>query len=172
MIIKKQRKNALLIGVLSFLLGACSGDTADLKAYINEMKQRLSKSIEPIPKLAPLSIYKFPENDRRRSPFKPVDTKKRNELFAPDKNRKKQALEVFPLDALKFVGTLKQGSEIWALIRQPDKQITRVQNGDYMGKNYGRVLVIKDDTIKLEETIKNSGTWEKVITTLNLDTSQ
>jgi type IV pilus assembly protein PilP len=39
-----------------------------------------------------------------------------------------------------------------------------------MGQNYGRVIVIKRDLIKLEETIKNSGMWEKHITTINIYT--
>ena len=41
-----------------------------------------------------------------------------------------------------------------------------------MGQNYGRVILIKNEFIKLEETIKNSGTWEKHITTINLDTGK
>lgn len=170
--IKKQRRQILIIGSLIWSLVACTGDNSDLTKYIRETKQRPARSIEPIPKFAPLPIFKFPENDIRRSPFKPVDVKKREEQFAPDKNRKKQPLESFPLDALRFVGSLKQGNESWALIKEPDKQIIRVRTGDYMGQNYGRIISIKDDAIKLEETIKNSGTWEKLITTLKLDTGK
>lgn len=169
MIINKQLSEVLLIGLITLLLGACSGDNNDLNKYINDIKHRPAMPIEPIPKFAPLPIFKFPENDARRSPFKPGDVKNKNDLFAPDKNRKKEALEEFPLDALKFVGTLKQGSEVWALIKQPDGKITRVRVGNYLGQNYGRVIVIKDDLIKLEESIKNSGKWEKQVTTLNLD---
>jgi len=172
MIINRKIKNTLLITILSLLMSACTGDNSDLQNYINDVKQRPGKPIEAIPKLAPLPIFKYPENDTRRSPFKPVDLKKRNDINAPDKNRKRQPLEFFPLDALQYVGTLKQGSEIWALIRQPDKQVVRVRIGDYMGQNYGRVISIKDDAIKLEETVKDTGSWEKRITTINLDTSK
>lgn len=172
MIIKKNKIYLLLIGILPLFLTACSGDNSDLFKYINEIKSRPGRPIEPIPKFAPLPIFKFPDNDNRRSPFKPVDIKKRTDLYAPDQKRVKQPLEAFPLDALKFVGILKQGSEIWALIKQPDSQITRIRIGDYMGQNYGRVVSIKLDEIKLEETIKNSGAWEKKMTTLNLDTGK
>lgn len=171
MTIKSNR--ILFIGAISLLLNACSGDNSDLQNYINEVKQRPGRPIEPIPKLAPLPIFKYPENDIRRSPFKPVDLKKRSDLNAPDKNRRKQPLELFPLDALKYVGTLKQGTEVWALIKQPDNQITRVRIGDYMGLNYGRVISIKDEAIKLEETIKDTaGEWEKKETTITLDTGK
>lgn len=169
MMINKRTANIILLSFLSLLLASCIGDNSDLRKYINDVKQRPGKPIEPIPTLAPLPIFKYPENDNRRSPYKPVDLKKRSDQFAPDKNRKKQVLEVFPLDALKFVGTLQEGSVIWALIKQPDGQITRVRIGDYMGLNYGRIIAIQADVIKLEETIKDSGTWEKRVTTLNLD---
>ena len=172
MMIINQRINRVLVCFLPLLLTACMDDNSDLVKYINDINSRSTKKIEPIPKLAPLPIFKFPENENRRSPFKPVEIKKRNEEFAPDQKRVKQPLEAFPLDALKFVGTLKQGNEIWGLIKQPDKQITRIKVGDYMGQNYGHVVLIKDDLIKLEETVKNSGTWEKHITTLNLDTGK
>ena len=105
-------------------------------------------------------------------PFKRPDQKKTNDLFAPDQKRKKQPLEAFPLDALKFVGTLQQGSDEWALIKQPDKQVSRIKVGEYMGQNYGRVAAIKNDSLKLEETIKNSGTWEKHVVIINLYTGK
>lgn len=167
--IKSQIK-ILLIIFLSLLLNACSGDNSDLGKYINDIKARPALKIEPIPQFAPLPIFKFPENDNRRNPFKPIDQKKRTDLFAPDQKRIKQPLEAFTLDSLKFVGTLKEGSEVWALIKLPNNQISRIRIGEYMGQNYGRVIVIKSDLIKLEETIKNSGTWEKHITTINIYT--
>ena len=168
----KQQLHAALLGGLSLLLGACSGDNSDLMKYINDIKTRPTKPIEPIPKFAPLPIFKFPENDQRRSPFKPVVLRKNSDLYAPDQKRLKQPLEAYPLDALKFVGILEQGSVIWALIKQPDMQITRVRIGDYMGQNYGRIIVITREVIKLEETVKDTGSWEKKITTINLDTGK
>lgn len=172
MIINQQQIKNIVISLLPLLLNACSGDNSDLVKYINDTKARQVKHIDPIPQFASLPIFKFPENDNRRSPFKPVEQKKREDLYAPDQKRIKQPLEDFPLDALKFVGTLKQETEIWALIKQPDKQITRIRIGEYMGQNYGRVVGIKNDLIQLDETIKNSGTWEKHRTTIDLYTGK
>lgn len=169
---KKQFKNKLFIITLSFMISSCSGDNSDLTKYINDVKSRPGAPIEPIPKFAPLPFFKFPENDNRRSPFKPVEQKKRIDQSAPDQKRAKQALEAYPLDSLKFVGILKQDNQLWALIRDPEKKVVPVKVGNYMGQNYGRIISIKNDEIKLEETIKNSGTWEKQITTLRLDTGK
>ena len=92
---------------------------------------------------------------------------------APDQKRPKQPLEAFPLDALKFVGILKEGNQLWGLILNPEKKIVPIKIGDYMGQNYGQVIAIKNEEIKLQETIKSSsGTWEKHITTLHLDTGK
>ncbi|MFI4919380.1 MAG: pilus assembly protein PilP [Legionellales bacterium] len=159
----------LVIGSLCLFLGACSGDNSDLANYIEHIKHRPVVPIEPLPQFAPLPVFIYPEHDNRRNPFKPVDLKIMKDEFAPDQKRKKQALELFPLDALKFVGVLEQGTVIWALIKQPDGKIDRIGVGNYMGQNYGRVILIKNDLMKLEETTKDSGKWTKHITVLNLN---
>ena len=162
----------ILINLFALILVACAAGNADLIQYINQVKNRKTRAIAPIPVFHPLPAFKFPDNDNRRNPFKPTNQKKYVDPFAPDQHRIKQPLEAYPLDALKFVGTLKQGTDIWALIRQPNQQVTRVRVGDYMGQNYGRVMSIKDEAIQLEETLKDSGAWEKKMTTLNLDTGK
>ncbi len=161
-------KNAVFISLISILCTACTGDNSDLVNYINDIKSRPGAPIEAIPKFAPLPVFIFPENDNRRSPFKPAEVKKTDQ-YAPDQKRVKQPLEAFPLDGLKFVGVLKQGNQLWALIRDPEKKVVPVKVGTYMGLNYGHIISIKNNEIKLEETLKNSGTWEKHITTINLD---
>lgn len=158
---------------LILFLTACGGENTDLKNYIIDVKHRSSKPIEPIPQFSPLPKFTFPDVDlQERNPFKPLEFKKATDDLAPDQKRKKQLLESFPLDALKFVGILKQGSVTWALIKQPNGTISRIGIGNYMGLNYGRVLSIKIDAIKLEETMKQSGKWAKHITTINLNSGK
>ncbi|MFA6303453.1 MAG: pilus assembly protein PilP [Legionella sp.] len=163
----------ILMYFIFVLLSSCTGDNADLKNYIYNIKHRPSKPIEPIPQFSPLPKFKFPESDlSQRNPFQPIEFKKVVDQFAPDQHRRKQLLESFPLDALKFVGILKQGSVVWALIKQPSGTISRVSIGNYMGLDYGRIVAIKADSIKLEETIKQSGKWAKHITTINLNSGK
>lgn len=167
-----QKKGIYCICFLSLLLVACSGDNEDLVNYINEIKHRKTREIEPLPSFAPLPSFKFPDNGNTRSPFKPTSQKKEADVNAPDKNRPKQSLEAYPLDALKFVGTLKQGNDVWALIKLPNMGITPVRIGDYMGQNYGRIVLIKNDSLELMETIQSSGTWEKHKTKIELYTGK
>jgi type IV pilus assembly protein PilP len=167
-------KQTLLISLFSVLLASCSGDNNnDLIKYIHQMKQRKLKAIEPIPTITPLPVFKFPHEDNRRNPFKIMNQKKHLNLYVPNRRRIKQTLEAYPLDALKFVGTITQDNQKWGLIMQPDSKITHVCIGDYLGQNYGRMVAIKNNSIKLEESIKSSaGKWEKHNTTLVLYTDK
>ena len=167
----KTAKEALFITIISILISACTGDNSDLVKYITDVKSRHGIPIEPIPKFSPLPVFRFPENDTRRSPFKPVEHQKQD-LYAPDQKRVRQPLEAYPLDALKFVGILKEDNILWALIKNPEKKIIPVKVGNYMGLNYGRIIAIKNNEIKLEETVKDSGTWAKRVTTLHYDTGK
>lgn len=165
-------KKCLILAVMVALIAACASSAdEELSHYINEVKIRSAKPIEPIPVFIPLEKFIYPEQDNRRSPFKQKEVIKAVDPFAPDTKRIKQALEQFPLDALKFVGVLKQGTVVWALISQPNGDVTRVKIGDYMGQNFGRVIRINDTTLKLEETIQVAGKWERKITTFNLNAS-
>lgn len=165
-------KKCFILGVMIALIAACASSAdEELSRYINEIKIRPAKPIEPIPVFIPLEKFIYPEQDNRRSPFKQKEAMKTVDPFAPDTKRTKQALEQFPLDALKFVGVLKQGSVVWALISQPNGDVTRVKIGDYMGQNFGKVIRINDTTLKLEETVQVAGKWERKITTFNLNAS-
>jgi len=159
--------NLLLMVILSITLMACSSsDDSELDKYINHIKARPLMPIEPLPEFKPLPRFIFPEVDNRRSPFKPraVET----DTFSPNIKGPKQPLQAFPLDALKFVGILKQGSIVWALIKQPEGFVSRVKPGDYIGQNYGQITNIKDKVIQLDEAVQVEGKWEKRHVTINL----
>jgi type IV pilus assembly protein PilP len=72
----------------------------------------------------------------------------------PDSNRRREALENFELAELQFVGTLEQ-ENIWALVRAPDGVIHRVQTGNYMGRNHGKITTISEAQMKLKEIVPN-----------------
>lgn len=165
------RIRLLFLFIVFLPLLGCSSDE-DLRQYIQDIKSRPSKSIEPIPTFEPPPKFLYPEEEKRRSPFKPIPVPQEVDRFAPNINRPKQPLEAFPLDALKFVGILKEGSSIWGLIRQPNGMVARVKSGDYMGKNFGQIIRITNETIELEETVQIGGKWEKKRISLKLFTPE
>lgn len=158
----------VILITLTLNLCACGSSEDDLSRYISSIKSKPSRPIEPIPEFKPLPKFSYPEQDNRRSPFRPIQIANQLDVFALNTNRQKQPLEAFPLDALKFVGILKQGGNIWGLILQPGGLVTRVKVGDYMGKNYGQVIHVQDKVIILEETISSSEHWEKKKVTFDL----
>lgn len=165
--------NCLISVIMIVTLAACSStEDMELSRYIYDIKARKATPIDPIPDFVSIEKFLYPENDMRRSPFKKKEVPKVDDRLAPNTNRPKQPLEQFPLDALKFVGILKQDSTIWGLISQPDGSIARVRVGDYMGQNFGKIISISDTSLKLEETVQISGKWEKKVTTFNLNASE
>jgi len=166
-------KTSLVLLLYTVLLVGCSSDDSELGHYIYEIKSRPAKAIEAIPEFQSPPKFAYPENDTRRSPFKPIVAERPTEdISAPNPLRPKQSLEAFPLDALKFVGVIKEGTTVWALITQPNGMVARVKAGDYMGKNYGRINSIDSNTITLEETVQTAGKWEKKIISLKLHASE
>ncbi len=156
---------------LSLAICACNSADDELTRYINEIKRRSPKPlIDPIPEFKVLPKFIYTENDKRRSPFVPVQIAKMPSAYMPDLSRLKQPLEAFPLDALQFVGILKEGHLVWGLISQPDGLVSRVRVGDFMGLNYGQVMSIQDQSIVVQETIMVMGQWERKQITLNLRT--
>lgn len=155
---------ALMQGLLSALLmlglSACSSDNADLKKYIKGVKKRPAQAIEPLPSFKPLPKYTYPQISDRRDPFAPLIVEKKVEdNYKPDFNRKRQALENYPLDALKYVGVLRHGVKKWALIIAPDMKVHKLTRGHFIGKNYGRVVRIDDLKIDIVERVKIGGKW-------------
>ncbi len=86
----------------------------------------------------------------------------------PPRPHAKQFLENYSLDDLAFVGTLKRGRTI-ALIKTPDQGIVRARVGQHMGRNNGKILVIKETAIILQEKVYKAGLWEDKKTILMIN---
>lgn len=155
------------LGFLAVLLtlSACSSQHyGDLDKYIASVKRKAKGRIEPLPEVKTYQSFTY-QAQNLRSPFTPyseapAEKKTTQPGVTPDIHRKREPLEAFPLDSLKFVGTIQKGGEMWGLISAPDKAIYRVQVGNHMGKNYGEIVSLSETSIVLKEIIPNgSGGW-------------
>ena len=157
-------RNCLGIMVVILLLSGCSSQQyGDLDKYIEDVKHKTKGRIEPLPEVKNYESYTYQAQDLR-DPFTPFTEAPSEELaqpgITPDMHRKREALEAFPLDSLKFVGTIEKDGATWGLISAPDKAIYRVQVGNHLGKNYGEIMALSESTILLKEVIPNgSGGW-------------
>lgn len=149
---------ALLMVFLVMLLSACGRDMADLDQYMRSVKARPAIPIEPIPVIKPYVRFIYPGKDA--DPFDvsvlaPEKNRNLADSVMIDKNRVPEYLESFPLDSLRMVGTVYKEEQLWALIRVPNGSVHRVKEGNYVGKNHGKILQVEDVSIKLTEIVDN-----------------
>ncbi len=86
----------------------------------------------------------------------------------PDMNRRREALEAFPLDVLKMVGIIEKPNMKNALI-QVDKSIYQAKIGNYVGQNFGMITKITDTDIEIKEIVQDAaGDWTERMTKLEL----
>ncbi|WP_249678240.1 pilus assembly protein PilP [Pseudomonas abieticivorans] len=160
---------ALLSGVLVawvLLLSGCgdSGDFADLKAFMAEVKARPKGVIEPIPQFPPYQAFTY-EAANLRSPFQPpikIDLASRQKgarQVKPDPTRVKQFLEGFNIEQFEMVGTLANDTGKFALIKGAGG-VYRIKVGDYLGRNEGRIVTITDSQVDVVEIVPDGeGGW-------------
>ncbi len=152
-----RNQRILIACTLAILASACSKDTNDLYSFIEETKSMHMGSVKPIPQFEPYKNFSYSAGDLRDPFVASVDlTEKSNNnanALRPDQRRPKQPLEIFPLDTLSMVGILEQQNNLWGLIKDPQNVVHRVQVGNYIGQNEGRITEITDTDIRLVEII-------------------
>ena len=146
-------------------LAACgSRDFNDLDEFMAEKRARPGGIIAPIPTFKAYEAFSYGAT-RLRSPFdRPIEVREITQLQSvstvkPDENRAKEFLEQFTFDSLAMVGTLERDGEDWALVRDPDGGIHRVQIGNYLGRNHGKIVELTENYLAVVEIVSD-GTSE------------
>jgi len=162
------------ITVAALLLSGCGGQLSDLEQFVKESGEGLRGRVEPIPEVRQFEPFAYNAFDLP-DPFKPRKTVADTRGGTgggprPDLNRRKEALEAFPLESLQMVGTLEQKQVRFALIKTPDNNLYRVKSGNYLGQNFGVVTSISESTVTLKEVIQDSssGSWTERTSSLQL----
>jgi type IV pilus assembly protein PilP len=165
-------KRWLPIAVLATLvLAGCGGEShQDLRAWMAEQGKNAKGRLDPLPQMKPYepfayNAYELPD------PFKPrkIEPTRTDSKLAPDLGRRKEPLEAYPLESLNMVGTLRRNSQVYALVRTPDKDLYQVRQGNHLGQNFGVITAVSDAEIKLRELIQDgAGDWTERSSTLQL----
>ena len=146
---------SLVIGAA--LMTACSQDTSDLQTFIAQTKSAHVGSVKQIPQFQPYESFSYSAADLRDPFVATVDLEDQSttktSLLDPRSTRPKQPLEAFPLDTLSMVGILEQNDQLWGLIKDPQNIVHRVQVGNYMGQNEGRIIEINESAVDLVEIV-------------------
>ena len=147
---------ALIVGC------ADSGEDA-LRQWMNETR---SQARVTVPKLAePKKFTPFNYGQKAElDPFNPVKLQvalarqqaTSSSKLRPNLERRREALEAYPLDGLKMVGTLQSRNMRYALI-EVDRIVYQIKAGNYMGQNFGMVTRITDSDIEINEVVQDAG---------------
>jgi type IV pilus assembly protein PilP len=147
--------------LLPLLLAACGGVGDDPREFVKNAGKDPRGRIEPLPEVKPFETFTYEAMDLP-DPFKPrkLAPPSGGGGRQPDFNRPKEALENFPLENLKMVGTLSQGKVTFAIIKTPENNLYRVKPGNHMGQNFGVVTQVTENEVRLTEIVQDSaGDW-------------
>ncbi len=150
---------------LTTLLSGCDRSMADLESYVQDRRQAHAGYVEPLPEYELYKGFTYVSLDLR-DPFAipeldaGMPTILGSNKNKPDLNRRREALEMFPLDSLDMVGELARGGHSWGLIKDTEGVVHRVKAGAYAGQNFGRIVSVTESNIEIEETIQDGmGNW-------------
>ena len=155
------RSELRLTGVLTMalvLVSCADHGFSDLDAFMAEKRARPGGVSEPIPTFKAYEAFAYAATTLR-SPFdRPVDIRQLAALSAraalrPDSNRPKEYLERFTLDSLQMVGSLERSGQDWTLIKDPDGGIHRVQVGNFLGRDHGKIVEMGDTFVAVIEIV-------------------
>jgi type IV pilus assembly protein PilP len=148
--------NVAVIGaVLAGLLAAgCSGGQSDLQKWIADTKKKPGGRIQALPEVKPYETYVYSAG-KLRSPFQPQGPGGGvgQASLRPSSRRNREFLEGFSLDTLRMVGTFKVGTNFYGLVQSKDGLVHKVQPGNYLGQNDGKVTEISGGKISLVEIV-------------------
>ena len=168
-------RDAFLIGVLLLCASCAEQGTADLDTFMAQKRAAPGGFIEPIPTYEPYEAFAYSATTLR-SPFdRPMDSRQvaarsARAALRPDPSRPKQILERFTLDSLVMVGSLQRNGQDWTLIKDPEGGIHRVQVGDFLGRDHGRIIDMGAAFIAVIEIVPDGteGGWVERPRTIEL----
>ena len=158
------------------LLGGCSDEQQEIRSWMQAQRSAMPTIKEKI--TAP----------KKHEPFR-YDKAGQSDPFAqsrlagksgatpaggvqPDMARLREALEGFPLDAIRMVGHMSNGQKNFALL-QVDNTVYQARVGNYAGQNFGKITRVTDSEVQLKELVRDAaGDWTERETALRLQESK
>ncbi|WP_038208803.1 pilus assembly protein PilP [Xenophilus azovorans] len=165
------------IALIPLLSGCFGSQQEDLRAWMRDQRAQVKPRITPISEPKKFTPQAYTEG-AAMEPFNNVrltqalrrDSSQTggSDLIAPELNRRKEALEAYPLDAMAMVGSLNRNGQRVALVTV-DKLLYQVRVGNHLGLNYGRVTRIDETELALREIVQDAaGEWIERPATLQL----
>ena len=146
----------ILTTLISLLLGCReSSQFKDLKTYIANLRTEFSQK-----KLLPTIDAKPPrpityQAQKLRSPFEDVEKMPASDILNAN------PLQAYPINMLRFVGTLSQDKDLLGFILTPDNMLYPVRTNDLLGDHQGKIIGIDSDKLNVLEKNDTEGSPDK-----------
>ena len=153
----------LLILSQLFFLGCGPEVSESVINYVETVKNRKNVYKEDLPKFPKPSSIKYTAG-KLRDPFVPylIRTTDKSPAGGPDLNRKREALEAYPLDTLSMIGTIEQDGKFFALLKDTSGVVHVAGVGNYIGQNAGKIEKITENEIFIRQWVSdNKGGWRE-----------
>ena len=164
--------NSLLVMVLAMTglqLQGCTGESHEsLTTWMQKERESIKPNVQPIPEPTKFEPYQYSSEDLLE-PFSQEKlasilksgqaTTRQSALIEAELNRRQEPLEAFPLDTMSMVGTMQRKDGLVALLKV-GTLLYQVRQGQYLGQNYGRVIGISENELRLREIAQDAaGEW-------------
>ncbi len=163
----------LMLIQLCVLMTACQGGKGDdLDKFIEESGKTMRPKVDPLPEVKPYVPMEYNADGSLTNPFRAKKTLSEGAgKLQPNMNRPREPLESYPLESLKFVGSIEKSQLKYALIKTPDNSVQQVKVGNYLGQNFGMVVEINENGVALKEIVQDdlSGDWIERTASVDLE---
>ena len=164
--------------LLGSLFGCGDGGIQDVSQWMKEVRLQTKVSIKPLSEPKKFTPFTY-DAKGREDPYSTnklavalAKANKDTSSIRPNLDRRREALESYPLDNLRMVGTLTRPGLTFALL-QADKSVFQVKVGNYIGQNLGMITKITETEVELKEIVQDaSGEWVEREAKLELQETQ
>jgi type IV pilus assembly protein PilP len=163
--------------LMAFLLAGCTGeDQGELRQWMKDETKDLRGRIPPLPQVKPYEPVPY-DAAGLIDPFRPAKMVSEQKQgggggIQPDMNRPKEPLEAFPLESIKYVGSLTKKRQSHAIL-EVSGSLHQVRAGSYLGQNFGIVTKITETELSLRELVQDpAGDWVERTSTLLLQAKE
>lgn len=171
-----------LAGVAIAALAACGlSDEGEIRQWMADQRQAMKPTTQKVEEPKEFTPYAYDPHGQI-DPFDPQKilmavARQREErssasAIKPDLERRREVLEGFPLDQIRMVGMMRQGSNNVALL-ETNGATYLAHAGNYVGQNFGLVTRISETEVVLREIYQDAaGEWVERPQKLELQESQ
>ncbi|MCP5268027.1 MAG: pilus assembly protein PilP [Zoogloeaceae bacterium] len=170
-------RNLTAILSLGLLLAACGGGEQDeLRLWMKEETKDMRGRVAPLPQVKLYEPVAY-DGGGLVDPFRTSRITLDNRPgggggLQPDMNRPREPLESYPLESIKYVGSLTKNRQTNGIV-MVEGALHQVRAGSYMGQNFGIVTKISETEMTLRELVQDpSGDWVERSSTLLLQAKE